>query len=760
MDPFYYYRQYRVLVCKSCQYAIQPTHIAAHLRSDQHKLSRKLSEEIANQYQNNDFADPRTELIAPKDIITPIEYLTIYRDGLKCSYCNYICRAIEVMKRHQRQTHNIRAGRGRRIAQVEWTIVWCQQFFTGVGRHFFQVQQTNQSDNPPTDATAQLLHLVHRQLDQKEKVIQEKKQLIRDAEDVTEVSPWLERTQWIRHLEGQDKASMVQLIKPAQVDEMELKEVEKSLKRLVEKARQTILQRRISTFMLHRLESFHSGQDAAKPFHINMNPQTVERYQHIWSQLLVYVLWTADSDSQLYRLKQDQRSCMQELLVAANRVLQYEEEELEEEEVEVMQKELDRSCLALRMALLDHRLNHDEYESAIVSCLAIMGLEYIPGSSTTTQYKFKDSAQVTPILSGFIKIAQILTVQYCLEEEESNEVESCRELLEELHTRFLTVGTATPMDWMLRLRLYGRGIIKRLTAEGCINWIGDTVIYQDIELSMLNFRRLVHQLVEETQSVLIKDLLFVEEAEGQLPTYSWTELKDNPAKDEPGWYFVYDQRNQMHEQGRWLLDQILQTSKLADQFIHHSTGVWKQKRVNDYLDNISYFMEKLLILIYMTSGQPARSREWLSIRYCNTEKGGHRCIFVENGLLVVVTYYHKGYNITGTEKIIHRYLPQEVSELLLLYIWLVLPLRQQLQQLVFNDDEIPTAFLWSIDRHKKWTGDRVQEVLKRESDRLIGVPLNKKTYRHIAIAISDRYMKRTKFDKDKEEKKKDLDENE
>jgi len=556
MNPYYYYSEYHVLVCKSCQYAVRPTHITAHLRSENHKLSREESESIAKLYEHCELADPCIEPIAPSVITTPIDHLPIHRDGLLCNYCKFICKAERWMKQHQREAHDVRVGRGRRTTS-SWTIVWCQQFFTGVGRHFFQVRQTNQSDNLPTETTARLLHLVHRQLDQKEKIIQGKRQLIRDTEDPTEVSPWLERTQWIRHLEGQDKATMVQLIKPAQADEMELKEVEKSLKRLVEKARQTILQRRISTFMLHRLESFHSGQDAAKPFHINMNPQTVERYQRVWSQLLVYVLRTADSDSRLYRLKQDQRSCMQELLVAANRVLQYEDGELEEEEVETMHKELDGSCLALCMTLLDHQLNHDEYESAVVSCLAIMGLEYIPGSSSTTQYKFKDSAQVTPILSGFIKIAQMLTVQYCLEEEESSKVESCRELLEELHTRFLTVGTATPMDWVLRLRLYGRGIIKRLTAEGCINWIGDTVIYQDIELSMLDFRRLVHQLVEETRSVLMKDLLFVEEAEGQLPTYSWIELKDNPAKDEPGWYFVCDRRNQMHEQGRWLLDRIL-----------------------------------------------------------------------------------------------------------------------------------------------------------------------------------------------------------
>src|SRR5438876_11544474 len=84
---------------------------------------------------------------------------------------------------------------------------------------------------------------------------------------------------------------------------------------------------------------------------------------------------------------------------------------------------------------------------------------------------------------------------------------------------------------------------------------------------------------------------------------------------------------------------------------------------------------------------------------------------MENRLVVIVTYYDKGYNITGTEKIIHRYLPQEVGELLLLYIWLVLPMQQQLQLLVFNDTEIPSAFLWSMDQHKKWTAERMRKLM-------------------------------------------------
>jgi superfamily II DNA helicase RecQ len=720
-------------------------------------MSKQLSKEIANQYENNDFADPQTEVVAPEGLVQPIEHLSIHRDGLKCNYCHFICRSKDWIQRHQREVHNIKIGRGRRrTVPVEWTTVWCQQFFTGVGRHFFEVRQTNQeSTSVPTETTTRLLQLVHRQLDQKDRTVEEKKQAIRDSDDATEVSSWLDRTQWIRHLEGQDRAVVIQLVSPAKEDEeLELRYVEKSLERLVEKARQTILQKKVSTFTLHRVQNFHAGEDSHKPFHVNLSQDTIERYRRVWSRLLIYVLRTARQETQLYQLTEHQRQGIADVLLAADRAVQFDGEDLEEAEEELINEELDWKCLQLCIVLLDHKLNHDEYESAAISYIAIAGLEYIPGTQPS-QYKFKDASQYTPTLSGFIKVAQMLTIQYCLEKEMRGEVESCRELLEELHTRYLVVSTATPMDWALRLRLYGRAIHNKTTAVGGINWNGETVIYRETELSMIDFRRMVHHLCDETRHVLITDLLFAQGKEGDLPSYCWSELKDNPAKDDPGWYFVRDRRNCMQEGTRWLLNRILTTSELAVQFIHVEQGVWRQKRVNDYMDKISLFMEKLMVLIHITAGQPSRSSELLSLRYCNTEKGGHRCIFIENELMVIVTFYDKGYSIRGTEKIIHRYLPQEVGELLLLYIWLVLPLRQQLQQLVFNDNEIPTAFLWSIDRQKKWTRERVKTVLKRESDRLIGVPLNMASYRHIAIAISNRYMKRTKFEKDDDNKDQD-----
>jgi sulfur relay (sulfurtransferase) DsrC/TusE family protein len=38
-------------------------------------------------------------------------------------------------------------------------------------------------------------------------------------------------------------------------------------------------------------------------------------------------------------------------------------------------------------------------------------------------------------------------------------------------------------------------------------------------------------------------------------------------------------------------------------------------------------------------------------------------VFIEDGMVVFVTQYYKGYNVSSNVKIIHRYLPREVGEL-------------------------------------------------------------------------------------------------
>ncbi len=59
-----------------------------------------------------------------------------------------------------------------------------------------------------------------------------------------------------------------------------------------------------------------------------------------------------------------------------------------------------------------------------------------------------------------------------------------------------------------------------------------------------------------------------------------------------------------------------------------------------------------------------------------------------------VTMYHKGFRRTRNTKIIHQYLPREVGELTVWYMWLVLPFWQNVQGRI-KQKRRRSAFLWA-----------------------------------------------------------------
>ena len=139
--------------------------------------------------------------------------------------------------------------------------------------------------------------------------------------------------------------------------------------------------------------------------------------------------------------------------------------------------------------------------------------------------------------------------------------------------------------------------------------------------------------------------------------------------------------------------------------------------------------------------------------------GLRRNIFIENGLVSFVTSYHKGYSIQGSTKIIHRYLPKEVSELVVYYLWLVLPFVQQLRILVLDDEMAatqPSPFLWALSSEKEkkkgeqspWPSSRLSNAISSEFKASLNTKANIQIWRHAAIAISRRHLRQAKFKKD------------
>ncbi|KAK3046026.1 hypothetical protein LTR09_012463 [Extremus antarcticus] len=154
--------------------------------------------------------------------------------------------------------------------------------------------------------------------------------------------------------------------------------------------------------------------------------------------------------------------------------------------------------------------------------------------------------------------------------------------------------------------------------------------------------------------------------------------------------------------------------------------------------------------MHISGGQPARGTEILSIR--NTTAGGHWNMFIEDGGVVFVTRYHKGFQMSGDVKIIHRYLPREVSELVVWYLWLALPFIQQMEAMLWEKATV-SDHMWPADVDgRKWTTDRMKEELQEVSKAGLGYPITVAAYREIAIAISRQWMRgATAFQSDQDD---------
>jgi hypothetical protein len=174
---------------------------------------------------------------------------------------------------------------------------------------------------------------------------------------------------------------------------------------------------------------------------------------------------------------------------------------------------------------------------------------------------------------------------------------------------------------------------------------------------------------------------------------------------------------------KWMFKRLSKEAELEEKFIQGGlNGVerwdqiqWKQKGVEDYFRRVSRFKEELLALVHLTAGAPARGTEVLSIQHTNGDDSrAQRGIFVENGMVALVTRYHKGYSSSQKMKVIHRYLPQEVGEIVVYYLWLVEPFVRQLQMMA-RDQEVFSTFMWEPEPEEEYTEEEFEEEFEEES---------------------------------------------
>ncbi|KAF4484812.1 Bloom syndrome protein-like protein [Colletotrichum fructicola Nara gc5] len=226
-----------------------------------------------------------------------------------------------------------------------------------------------------------------------------------------------------------------------------------------------------------------------------------------------------------------------------------------------------------------------------------------------------------------------------------------------------------------------------------------------------------------------------------LPAIRWDSMHDDHSQDRPGYSFLHDDRNEawVGKGKGWIARRIAESEARRRAWLDPTRGTaaaaaaaaageaeeatsnhsnshhpyrerteeatsnrsnshhpYRERTVQAYRQALESFRERLWMLMHMVAGQPARAPELAGIRHSNTANGGVRNVFAHDSMICFVTSYHKNYRQTGTAKVIHRYLPREVGELLVWYLWLVLPFWQQVGGIIHQTDR-KSAFLWADD---------------------------------------------------------------
>lgn len=799
-EPYYF------LVCQTCGVALPLSRIEKHFSRGQHSYRKSDCARLLQAWETLYLSTCPIKLRDEADLINwarpstpsaPILHLPVSY-AFQCRFMNTItgrqCTALysglSEIQKHCRDGHgwqnSVKRGRASALAlrqQQQRSVPWeanvpCQRLTpVGQGSSYWRVSLPGDSQQPATKPQPE----APRNWDQLEAQLDQ-----RAESKVTNGSTrryplhhslWLEKTGWTQFLKGQDLSTVALLLAPPTPDEPGLAALLQSFDALIETARGSVLSEKVNVFALHRVNSFIRGRHFKKPLHTKLLDGTYCQYIAVWHKLLCFVYRLAvlhRGPNLYYTLTPAQLEALSQIPVCSAPSYPARTERPTEAQ--------QQACLSLCIALLDHRLHGKLTDSILVGFLAALGINQSCDG-------FDDAVIYTPKLSALVKLAQLLVVQYAVSEHKAGRTQYPNELVGELQDRFIVFGSESPMNWILNLRAYGAKARDNTTALGFISWTdnGESLSYKSLEFSMNGLRWFLRDQIQEAQDQL-HDLLLLPEADldtraKQVPQLCLTSLKDDPTICSANYSFLQDERNQeiLDGQQRYLLNQLRHNPRLRRRFFSNpETLTWDKKRVKQYLQLTEAFLRRLLLLVHITGGQPARGTELLTLRWRNSSHSEVRNIFIENGLVSFVTSYHKNYSASNTTKIIHRYLPPEVGDLLVYYVWLVVPFLEQLHILTpipgLGD---PGSFLWPasingaaklkktalgtgseddlsvIDpcgeatQEEPWESSYLGRVIKSELARGLRTTACIMSWRHAAIAISRRHLPEgSKFKRD------------
>ncbi|KAI4221646.1 MAG: hypothetical protein L6R40_008618 [Gallowayella cf. fulva] len=793
---------FRVIICTGCKVAVPPGQTWTHLKAHHPSISVSTRREVVEHVGTlGELAWEPSNVHIPKPALNLTAILQTFTDGLVCE-CWYSCRTLQGIQEHCKKAHNWvnnqkRGGDARSKNRHARNRLWrdgqlCQRLFKASGWPAYFVVQAQAHQDDGGDA----LRFGRADLAQRRK---EREQTAREEGFYQGsrflANAWVDFTGWPAHVQPFTRQALLHLIRPAKgeegaeqtetdtMDDEGLANACKATRRLVYRAFQAC---RSDTIGRSALEFVNRREAGAKnnemPFYAKHKVQTIRMYSQRFIVILRYLWRSYDKKERPpYRLTGTQDMHMWMLQQTARSTTPDDKAKLEER------------CLRLWIALLDHALPGDEYQSGLLSGLAVLGIKSDQhGGGWVPAHEYSQTLSALITTSRALVLYHASLVRDAALQQGKEKAPTVFELVKEMVRRFMTLtefdGEPSPMNRMLHMRTYAYAKAKETMSAGRVSWDRDRILIDKQSFTLADLQSMVKGLYETVRLQLLRDILLLDVDETgdvrlgttPLPRLSLDKLVDQPAEMASGWSFLKHPENNFDSWTDWLFTRVLTEPQLRERFVQgvdHATQPprirWKDRAVAEYMKSVRAFKEGLFVLVHTCGGAPARGSEITTIQCENGEEGlGYRGIFADAGMISFTSTYHKGYSLSKRIKTIHRYVPREVGEIVVYFLGLGRPFVNDVQML-HGGFARRTAFMWEPEPEEEWEGesncsdegrsgdgseeedvqddsvrkkqaanpdgfwgtDRVRRVMREQTLRHLGSALSTSTWRHAYPAI-------------------------
>ena len=377
--------------------------------------------------------------------------------------------------------------------------------------------------------------------------------------------------------------------------------------------------------------------------------------------------------------------------------------------------------------LIFHHVRGDVFQSALLHFLAVLGIDDETG-------RLRQANDFSYMLAGVVYCMRVLAVEIILPSAERDQQgHEDDKKFRKMRDKYLADGSFSVMSKMLSLLAYGKNLALNHGNAGSVLWSkdGKVMSIQGKSIVIARFRKIVHEIVGEAEDLLWRNLLWSRDAQRfEVPL---GELEDNVTWTKRGMSFLNDPQNKLEDKREWVLKRALSHNAGRKMCVD---GGWAMRQVRAYLREVDKFRELLLFCVHLTGGQPARGTEITTVRFKNGFLQD-RNIFAIHGHIAIVTRYHKSQSQYDKPKVIPRFLPWRVGQLLAVYLAYVQPFQEYLSVQVKGSGW--SDYVWANEQGP-WETDRLTRVIARETEKRLGVRLTTHDYRHTAISIGRRVV--------------------